>query len=233
MKKVHRFITDFTSDNGVLKITAKDVVHQISKVLKLRSGEQVVVGKGDGLDVLAKVARTDKEAVYLEPQRSIRNGNEPVRRIVLYCSVLKKENFENAAQKATEVGVSKIVPVLTNRTVKTDINTGRLTKIIKEAAEQSGRGIVPELEKVMTFDEAIKSSQDSGVKIFFDPSGENFSLIGKDTRTASIFIGPEGGWTDEEIGVAKENGFRIISLGPLVMRAETAVAVASYLAIHF
>ena len=93
MKKVHRFITDFTSDNGVLKITAKDVVHQISKVLKLRPGEQVVVGKGDGLDVLAKVARTDKEAVYLEPQRSIRNGNEPVRRIVLYW---EEDNVSNA-----------------------------------------------------------------------------------------------------------------------------------------
>src|SRR3989344_4926155 len=121
VKKIHRFITDFTDNGSVIMVADQGVIHQISRVLKLHSGEQVIIGKGDGLDVLVKIVKIEKETIYFEPQQSVKNENEPARRVTLYCSILKKENFEIAVQKATEVGVFKIVPIIGQRTVKTDI----------------------------------------------------------------------------------------------------------------
>lgn len=138
-KKIHRFITNFNDDKSVIEINDKDVVRQIGRVLKLRSGERVIIGKGDGLEVLAKIVKTEKGVIYLEPQKVIKNENEPSRHVALYCSILKKENFEMAAQKATEIGVSAITPIITKRTVKTNINIERLNKIIKEAADTVGK----------------------------------------------------------------------------------------------
>ncbi|OGN01256.1 MAG: hypothetical protein A2651_00955 [Candidatus Yanofskybacteria bacterium RIFCSPHIGHO2_01_FULL_42_12] len=232
VKKIHRFITDFTNNAGIVMVADQSVIHQINRVLKLHPGEQVIIGKGDGLEILAKIVKTRKEAIYFEPQQNVKNENEPVRRVTLYCSILKKENFETAAQKATEVGVFKMVPIISQRTVKTDIKPERLKNIIKEASEQSGRGIVPELGEILVLEEALNIAKENNAAIFLEPSGTDFLQLGKKIKTVSVFIGPEGGWTDEEISMAKKAGFKVVSLWPLIMKAETVVAVASYLVIH-
>jgi len=232
VKKIHRFITDFTSEKGIIKVTDKETVHQIGRVLKLNQEERIIIGKGDGLDVLAKIVKVDKNAMYLKLQQIIKNESEPARYVTLYCSILKKDNFETAVQKATEIGISQIVPIITKRTVKTDINSERLSKIIKESAEQSGRGKMPELGDIVSLEKAVEVAGEGDVIMFLEPCGSRFSPVGKDVKIASIFIGPEGGWVDEEIDMAKKAGFKIVSLCPLVMRAETAATIASYLVIH-
>jgi 16S rRNA (uracil1498-N3)-methyltransferase len=131
------------------------------------------------------------------------------------------------------------VPVLTDRTVKLNINPERINRIIKEAAEQSGRGILPKLENPVSLAQIGQHSGGNDLNIFFEKSRvlfmdwiiENGELL-KKTSKIGIFIGPEGGWTKEEIEIAKTNNYHIISLGNFVLRAETAAIIASYLLVN-
>ena len=143
---------------------------------------------------------------------------------------MKKENFEIAVQKAVEVGVKEIVPIITARTVKFGLNKERLEKIIKEAAEQSGRGILPNLNEAIDFDKAIIEAKNKNeVNLFFQigypPLGHSMSKFKK----IGVFVGPEGGWTEEETKIAQSNGFTLVGLGKTILRAETAAIIASYL----
>ncbi len=133
--------------------------------------------------------------------------------------------MEWVVEKATELGVSKIVPIISERSEKKDLNMERIRKIIVEASEQCGRADVPVLGSVMTLEECIMEVEEE--KIVFDITGEHFSssLI-HNTCPVSIFIGPEGGWTEKELELFKQKGAKIFSLGPLTLRAETASIVA-------
>jgi 16S rRNA (uracil1498-N3)-methyltransferase len=233
MKKIYRFITNFDIDGNLIKITDKKLVHQMVNVLRLRNSESVIIGKGDCIDILAKILKTEKDIVFLELQKVLKNENEPQIKVNLFCSILKKENFELVAQKAVEAGVFTITPIITERTIKTKINFERV-KIIKEATEQSGRGIVPQLNDIISFEKIILMRNNEGTSVLLDPYGEKFLLPGSGDKVGffSIFIGPEGGWTEREIKLAKDTGFKIISLGPLIMRSETSAIVATFLFAH-
>ena len=119
-------------------------------------------------EAVAKILLLAKDKAELEILEIIKNKNEPENYVILYCPILKKENFEIAVQKAVEVGVKEIVPIITARTVKFGLNKERLEKIIKEAAEQSGRGILPNLNEAIDFDKAIIEAKNKNeVNLFF------------------------------------------------------------------
>ena len=128
------------------------------------------------------------------------------------------------------MGISTIVPITTERTVKTGLNVKRLETIIREAAEQSGRGIVPTLAPHLTLKDALATCNPKEA-LFFDLSG---SLPTKSEfhHAGSLFIGPEGGFTPSEVDLARKNGCTIASLGPLTLRGETAAIVGSYLVVQ-
>ncbi|MBI5153544.1 MAG: RNA methyltransferase [Parcubacteria group bacterium] len=150
---------------------------------------------------------------------------------MLYCSILKRENFEWVAQKATEIGVGEIVPLVTQHTVKLELKEGRLKKIVQEAAEQSGRSVLPKLQIPMGFEQAVHEAKLNGTTLFFDVSGKEFDKkMIKDSEKVNIFIGPEGGWNEGEIEIAQKNKFIFVNLGKLTLRAETAAVVGTYLA---
>ncbi len=157
-------------------------------------------------------------------------------RAVLYCAMLKRENFELVVQKATECGVAEIVPIVTARTVKLGLKIDRLQKIAREAAEQSGRGIVPEIFDPMSLKESIVHAKQNNANILFEPSGSHFlgTLVPfrldatKVAMNRGLFIGPEGGWTDDEVDQMRGAGYHVVSLGPRVLRAETAAIVAVF-----
>ncbi len=230
--KLHRFILQFTISDGQIEITDPEVVGQIRNVLKLKAGEQLVLCDGQMNEVLGEIIEVHK-VVKLKVLKEQKNGDEPTRRVTLYCAILKRENFELVVQKATEIGVAEIVPVITRRTVKLDVKQERLEKIIKEAAEQSGRGVVPKLCEPMEFEKALQQAEGKQ-NILFDTSGEiqisNFKF--QIQKSCGIFVGPEGGFDETEIAAAKAAGFYIASLGKLTLRGETAAIVASYLALH-
>ncbi len=201
----------------------------MSAVLKLRVGERVVLCDGRSCEAdyeIAHVAKREVGLVRLEAARRVDTESE--REVVLYAAILKRESFEWAVQKATECGVSEIVPVVTDRTIKKDVKIERLSEIAREAAEQSGRGVVPAIKEPMKFEKAMQTAK--GEKVFFDAGGSELDsrLRGND-KVSSLFIGPEGGWTPEESEIAKRAGATIASLGPRVLRGETACAVAVYL----
>lgn len=226
--KVHRFIGPY--DLRATEIVLEDdAARQMSAVLKLRTGERVTLCDGQGREAEYELLNIAKGEVGLARMGEAHQvETEPARFVTLYAAILKRENFEWAVQKATECGASEIVPLITDRTIKKDVKLERLSEIAREAAEQSGRGIVPAIMEPMKFEEAIRSAK--GEKVFFDAGGSELDsrLRGNDER-ANLFIGPEGGWTPEESEIAKRAGATIASLGPRVLRGETACAVAVYL----
>ncbi len=241
--RLHRFFGDFDlapTPNLVwglkqksLQISDRDFLHQTRDVLRLKKGEEIILVDGRGQEAEAKIIEYNKDFVAVEVLAIKQNQNEPGRRVLLYCSILKREHFELVAQKATEVRASEIVPIICQYTVKTGLKYDRLRKIIKEAAEQSGRGILPILHEALIFSEAVKEAENNNINLFFDRRGEKFTtchVVNLKKNKIGVFIGPEGGWSKEEIAAAKKAGFKIASLGKLTLRAESAAIVAVYLA---
>jgi 16S rRNA (uracil1498-N3)-methyltransferase len=251
--KIHRFIGPFDLSKKELRISG-EIAHQITKVLKLKPGEMIELCDELGSYTTAEIVEISGKNVKVKIKEIIKN-KENGNKVNLFCAILKKENFELVVQKTTECGISKIIPIITSRTVKTGLNLERLQKIAKEASEQSGRTNVPEISEPMKFEEALKFTKENDLNIFFDISGEKlwsrelsseipwearrrrtekisskkFSCILEGNSLRNIWIGPEGGWTPEEIEKAKSLNFKIASLGPLTLRGETAAIVAVYL----
>lgn len=230
--RIHRFIGNFKLKIGSLKLGDKELLNQLRDVLKLKSGEKIVLCDGDMNEGTAEIKGHGKDTVGIEILDVGKNQNEPDKDVVLYCAILKKENFEFVVQKTTEVGVKEIIPVISERTVKLNIRQDRLEKIIKEAAEQSGRGIVPVLREPVNFKDAINRTDLKINNLLFDISGRSDLHTTNYMLHTTLWIGPEGGWTAQELESARKSNFKIINLGKLTLRAETAAIVGSYLAIH-
>jgi len=222
--KIHRFIDNFDLSKPELEITG-EISKQMALVLKLKVGEKIELSDGTHISAIAYICKIDKKSVLVKIEK-INKILKNEKKVHLFCAVLKKENFELVAQKATECGVSKIIPIITERTIKTGINIERLQKIAKEASEQSGRMTVPEISEPIKFLEALETIE--GDSVLFDISGSEFTN-NYQLKTKNLFIGPEGGWTKKEIELAKQNNFKIATLGPLTLRGETATIIATYL----
>lgn len=233
--KIHRFITDIVLKEGRVTIDDPNLASQIGRVLRLAVGDVVILGDGTGKEGCGQIARLGKNIVEVDVQEISENTNEPTHETVLYVAILRRENFETVVQKATEVGVTEIIPLITARTVKQGFKQDRLEKIIREAAEQSGRGVVPLVHEPLTFQEALAHAQGNAKTFFFDIGDEvtpfdTFAHVEQGRH--GLFIGPEGGWSAEESAHAREADLTIASLGPLTLRGETAAIVASYLVVR-
>lgn len=231
--RLHKFIGDFDLlGQSLLKIEDKDFLEQARHVLRFKVGDKIILADGKLNEAICRIEKYGKDFIELLIEKVYKNENEPKNKVVLYCAVLKKENFEWVAQKATEVGISEIQPIITERTVKQKLNLDRLRKIIREAAEQSGRGLVPVLYSPVTLAEVVEKAK-GDCKLFFDSSGNKFSHVTCRLSHIAIFIGPEGGWTEKELEIARTKKFKIVSLGKLTLRAETSAVIVSYLATSY
>lgn len=245
----HRFFIERFSEKGTT-LSDPDLVHQIGRVLKLRVGEEIALWTGDSAEYIFALEKITAKDVRGRVVRALKNDSESTVDVTLYCALLKRENFELVCQKATEVGVSAIAPLITERTVKTHINSSRIKKIILEAAEQSGRARIPALCDATRFADVMNKVEQGGKNLFFDVGVDvisnvmrNPDIVSRNPRDPSarglgmtekinIFIGPEGGWTDPERESAQKAGCEFHSLGALTLRAETAAIVASYFAVQ-
>lgn len=227
-KKLHRFITEYKISGDKLEIVNPDIVHQIKNVLKLRAGEICIVAR-NGIEYECEIRETGNSIVFTVREKRM-NDKEPKNKVHLYMSILKKENFEIVVQKASEMGITEITPIVNERTVKTNLNTERLEKIGREASELSGRSVVTKINEIQNFKDAIKKDSNEN-KILFDISGKNFKHT-KQSENISIYVGPEGGFTEDEINTAREHSATIASLGQLTLRGETAGILASYIALN-
>ena len=229
----HRFIGDFDLRPGPLTVRDAALSNQLKNVFRLRAGDGIVLGDGRGQEAEAVINGFGAAAVDLTLAEPRAVTSEPARRVTLYAAVLKRENFEWVAEKAVEVGAAELVPVVSERTVKLGLREDRLRKIMREAAEQCGRGILPTLGRTMTFAEALADAARQDLNIIFElakPPLPPVAFAERAARQVGVFIGPEGGWTDEEVSTAAERGFVVAGLGRLTLRAETAATVATFLA---
>jgi len=229
--KLHYFFIDFPLHTGEAEVANTEIVHQVRDVLKMKASEKIVLCDGRGLEAEAIIISLEKKKIEVEIGEIRRNVNEPDKKVILYCTILKRENFELAVQKAVEVGVTEIVPIISQRTVKTKLNEVRLKKIMREAAEQAERGILPILHSAMDLTTAFAHCKNNDFNLFFDPRGEKISAFaGMAYEKLGIFVGPEGGWTEDEIEAARMAGCQIACLGKTILRGETAAITAAHLA---
>ena len=201
----------------------------MTKVLRFKKGSQLILGDGRGGEALGEIRKISPTSVLVSLQK--KNHTKENASVSLYVALLKRENFEWVAQKATEIGVSEIIPLQTERVVKQGLKEDRIRKIIQEAVEQSGHRTIPELLPIMKFEDALQRSKDSSSRWFFDQLGKSFSNAKKSKKgSVSIFIGPEGGWTEKEKSMAKKSGLEIVSLENFTLRAETAAIIGVFMA---
>lgn len=226
--RLHRFIGDFNLTQEHLIVVDAELAGQLSRVLRLKKGDTVILCDGKSKEAKAEIVSLRETSVSFDISEVTATTKESLRNVTLYCSILKRENFELVAQKATELGVAAIVPLLCARTVKHDINPNRVVKIMKEASEQSGRGIVPVLFQPLSFPDALAEARGYDASYFFDTQGtRDLSVPASSCRIAAC-VGPEGGWDESERTTARAAGFSFISLSSLTLRAETAAIVAAF-----
>ena len=231
--RLHRFIGDFDFSKKILELQEKELVLQLRNVLRVKTGEELYLCDGKGFEVRAHIESIKKNAISVRIIEHMQNTHQQLRSVTLYCALLKRENFELVAQKATEIGISELVPIQTQRTVKTAVNMNRIQKIMKEASEQCGRTVLPILGKSMDFQSVLEVAvKKHNTIVVFDKTGKPFNTsVVKKTESLAIGIGPEGGWSREEYAIlTKVPRVIIASLGPFTLRAETAAIVATYLA---
>lgn len=225
-------------------ISSQNDSYKIFKVLRMRKGDQVTLLDGKGLSYNAQVESFFSKQVQCSLLSRQVVSTEPELKITIAQALIKGQRFDYSLQKNTEAGVCKFIPLVTERTVvkiddrkkekALEEKNVRFQKIVKSAAEQSERGIIPEVKDVQTLEELCRSnlsnynlklicaerSQANGIR-------EVLNSLQERVQSVIIIIGPEGGLTKEEFTLAKSNGFEEVSLGKRIYRSETVGTVIS------
>ena len=244
---MHRFFVPreaFTGERAV--VTDRPAVHHLRNVLRLRPGDTVVLLDNAGWEhetVLQEVTPTRFTGQVRQRQLC---AHEPRTKITLYQSVLKGERFEWTLQKATEIGVSAFVPVLSDRCVvqnATQLSPHKLerwARVIQAAAEQSRRGRMPPLLPTTLLATACEQVHRAGTLALIPweeggrPLRQALAEADRDRRpfNVALFVGPEGGFAPAEVELARGYGLLPVSLGPRILRAETAGLVAAAVVLY-
>jgi 16S rRNA (uracil1498-N3)-methyltransferase len=205
----------------------------------MKPADEIVVLDNSGMAWYVRLTTVDKHVVQGEIIRQESVETEPAVSVTLYQGTLKGQKFEWVLQKGTELGISRFVPVVCQRSVVRDGLTKKRSRwelVIKEAAEQSGRGRLPVLAEAVNFNDAVEQVRQFPVAIMpWEETTDltlkeilrNLSLRHDDVSQIALFIGPEGGFTRSEAELANQSGIHLVTLGRRILRAETASMIAS------
>lgn len=223
--RLHRFYVEQPLGEEVV-IDDVSLIKQWTKVFRYTETDFIILFNGDGTDVTYSFETITAKQCLLT-KSSTATSYIPTKKITLYLSLIKKDNFELVVQKATELGVTAIIPIISERSEKKNLNEERLRKIAIEASEQCFRGDVPAISHIQKLTDVTKTIEAGGLALVMQMGGDTLKEVTTtETDTISIFIGPEGGWTPQEEAVFKEIGVRSVSLAKTVLRAETAAIAA-------
>jgi 16S rRNA (uracil1498-N3)-methyltransferase len=230
---LHRFLVPPSAVDGDTVVFSRATARQIRSVLRLRRGDLIIVLDGSGEEFVARLqVTTDNPWARIEERRC--NQAEPRCELRLYMGLLKGSHLELVVQRCTEIGVSHFIPVQSARAVSHTVSCAkrqRLEAVIRESVEQSRRGIIPSLGEEMSFADAMTDACRIGSTIVLWENESEIWLRNLDwdtvraAHTLSLFVGPEGGFTQQEVDLARIAGAQIASLGPRTLRAETAAIV--------
>lgn len=225
------FVPPGSISGDVINISGSEA-HHIVDVMRLSVGDKVAVFDGTGNEYTGVIEALKPRSVVVrvsEKRRPDMGGNI---RITLIQAIPKKDRMDYIVEKATELGVGSVVPVMTERTIpqwnekKADAHVLRWIAIAREAAKQCGRADIPEISVVKKFDRAITDLACAPIKLIAALSGcampVKHVLGGAHAGDTVIAIGPEGDFTQEELALAEKAGFLTVDLGPRVLRSDTA-----------
>ncbi len=235
----------FDTGAKTVRLTEEEARH-LRDVLRLRPGDEVFVFDGEGLEFKCLVAESRRDSARLEIVAEVAAASpESPLGLTLALALLKGEKFDLAVQKATELGAARIVPVMTKLA---DVRpkderealkrVSRWQRISLEAAKQSGRARVPEICAPVSFAELVKSDVSEGdARLLFSERGgasllETIAGWSNNPLALTVLVGAEGGWTDEELSLARSAGWSVVTLGGRILRAETAAIVITALLQH-
>ena len=226
-----RFFAHTDGDSAVIE--GEDAKH-IGTVLRMKAGDLALLCDGEGEDCLCRITAADKDRIEFAVIDRQRNEAEPSVFVTLYQCMPKGDKMDFIVQKAVELGVGRIVPVLSKRCVSRPDEKGfvkkiqRWQKIAEEAAKQCGRGKIPEIGRQREFKDAVKEYPQGKTGIlFYECGGVQLSeIIDKSADEIDVFVGCEGGFEAEEAQFAQENGIVAATLGKRILRCETAPLAA-------
>ena len=236
--RLHRFYVSQPLGEEVV-IDGVSLVHQWTKVFRYTAGDFVILFNGDGIDYSYSIVSLSQKQCTLALQSSS-PVYIPTKKTYLYLAIIKKDNFEIAVQKATELGVTDVVPIVSARTEKKHVDTRRLQLIVQEATEQSGRGDILRVHEPIDFasiTDTVQKNNGSPARTFVATThGEPLSTVLQnvspaDNSPCAFVVGPEGGWTDAEEEYFKNENVTRVTFGKTILRAETAAIVSSFLSV--
>lgn len=236
-----KFFVDnqFIKDDKVF-INGENKKH-MTNVLRLKIGDNIEISSGDGFDYICQIEQITETEVVAKIIDCFGNESEPKVKITLYQGLPKAEKMELIIQKCVELGIDKIVPVNTDRCIvklagKEDKKIARWNKISESAAKQSRRGKIPVVEPVLNFEKAIEKAKCDDLTIipYEKEQNNNLKTVVKNFKgkSISIFIGPEGGFSEKEIDFAIKNNVMPITLGKRILRTETAGFVTTAILLY-
>lgn len=225
------FCEDIAGDTA--HITGEDARH-IAKVLRMGIGEELTLCDRRGSDYRCSITAADPDRVTLQVHEVLPSETEPTLKVRLFMALPKGDKFELIVQKAVELGVEEIIPVMTHRCVSRPDEKSMAKKLIRynrvayEAAKQSMRGIIPQVLPLMDFTEAVAEMKNSGTAILFyerstAPLPEVLATV---QGSLAIMVGAEGGFEEQEVDYAISQGVHSLSLGKRILRCETAPLAA-------
>ena len=233
-------IANAAPERALRVMLPEKIAHQVRDVLHLGLGEQLVLLDNSGDEFLAAIAKSARQGVEVEVLERKKGKSESSVRIVLCQGLLKSARFEWILEKGTELGVAVFAPILCRRSMAGLEEAGsakiqRWQRIIQEAAEQCGRTRLPELLPIRPLMHALidiprdalalmpwEEEQGRSLRECF----EGRAITGMEPITVVLFVGPEGGLMAEEVMLARQHGVQVVTLGPRILRAETAALAA-------
>ena len=226
------FVNTEAISEGEIRILDTDA-HHIARSLRMAEGDEVTVCDGSGKEYSCILSRIRDEECIAKIQDVSESLREPKMIITLYMAYPKGDKLETVIQKAVELGATAVVPFESSRCIKkpkaekADKQTARLQRIAEEAAKQCGRAVIPSVSQPLSFKEMLCSVKDSELRLICYENEDGLSIKcalknAKEPKTISVIVGAEGGFAPDEVAAATEAGCLSVTLGPRILRCETA-----------
>lgn len=229
--RLSRLYTNAALQTGKTLELDDDNAHYARSVLRLKNDAKIILFNGQGGEFQGKILEISRKLVRVELEKFIDRNVESNLKIQLGLGISRGDRMDFSVQKAVELGVTSITPLITERCVvqfkdeKKSQRWQHWQKIIQHAAEQSGRTVLPDFADVSTLNSWV--TQQSGLKVFLDPYAEkNLAQLSPENDSVTLLTGPEGGFSNQEREIAKAAGFIPVRLGARILRTETASLAA-------